>query len=153
MKELKIEIPEGYEVDTEKSTFEKIVFKPIPLKKPAWADFGVVKGYYVTTYGTIYETNDLLGTEANQNTWPTLKEAKACLALSQLCQWRNKYNGDWTPDWRDESTKYIIYGGMSGLTKGSGDAFPYVLSFKTKEIRDKFFEDFQDLLLTVLPLL
>ena len=27
MKEFKIEIPEGYEIDKEKSTFEKIVFK------------------------------------------------------------------------------------------------------------------------------
>ena len=26
-KELKIQIPEGYEIDKEKSTFEKIVFK------------------------------------------------------------------------------------------------------------------------------
>ena len=28
-KELKIEIPKGYEIDKEKSTFEKIVFKKI----------------------------------------------------------------------------------------------------------------------------
>jgi hypothetical protein len=28
MKEVKIEIPNGYEIDQEKSTFEKIVFKP-----------------------------------------------------------------------------------------------------------------------------
>lgn len=27
MKELKIEIPDGYEIDKEKSSFEKIVFK------------------------------------------------------------------------------------------------------------------------------
>lgn len=29
-KELKIEVPQGYEIDRQKSTFEKIVFKKIP---------------------------------------------------------------------------------------------------------------------------
>ena len=29
-KELKIEIPQGYEIDRQKSTFEKIIFKKIP---------------------------------------------------------------------------------------------------------------------------
>ena len=29
MKELKIEVPQGYEIDKEKSTFEKIVFKKV----------------------------------------------------------------------------------------------------------------------------
>lgn len=30
MKNLKINVPEGYEIDTAKSTFENIVFRPIP---------------------------------------------------------------------------------------------------------------------------
>lgn len=30
-KELKIEIPKGYEIDKEKSTFEKIVFKKLTI--------------------------------------------------------------------------------------------------------------------------
>ena len=29
-KELKIEVPQGYEIDRQKSTFEKIIFKKIP---------------------------------------------------------------------------------------------------------------------------
>lgn len=33
MKELKIEIPKGYEIDEKNSTFEKIVFKPLENKK------------------------------------------------------------------------------------------------------------------------
>ena len=33
-KELKITVPEGYEVDTEQSTFECIVFKPIKKELP-----------------------------------------------------------------------------------------------------------------------
>ena len=36
-KSLKINIPEGYEIDTEKSTFAEIVFKPINSLK-TWED-------------------------------------------------------------------------------------------------------------------
>lgn len=34
MKSLNIQIPEGYEIDKDLSTFEKIVFKPIPKVDP-----------------------------------------------------------------------------------------------------------------------
>lgn len=36
MKEFKIQVPEGYEVDKEKSTFENIVFKSKYVKR--WED-------------------------------------------------------------------------------------------------------------------
>ena len=40
MKELNIQVPEGYEVDKEKSTFEKIIFKKIENKLPkTWEEF------------------------------------------------------------------------------------------------------------------
>ena len=40
MKELKIEVPQGYEIDKEKSTFEKIVFKKIKVELPkTWDEF------------------------------------------------------------------------------------------------------------------
>ena len=41
MKDLKIEIPEGYEIDKEKSTFEHIIFMPISEKinKPCTAEY------------------------------------------------------------------------------------------------------------------
>ena len=41
MKTVKIEIPIGYEIDKEKSTFEKIVFKKI---KSEWVDLGLPSG-------------------------------------------------------------------------------------------------------------
>ena len=37
-KELKIKIPKGYEIDRQKSTFEKIVFKKIPENPKTWED-------------------------------------------------------------------------------------------------------------------
>lgn len=41
MKTVEIEIPIGYEIDKEKSTFEKIVFKKI---KNGWVDLGLPSG-------------------------------------------------------------------------------------------------------------
>ena len=35
-KELKIDVPQGYEIDRQKSTFEKIVFKKIPENPKTW---------------------------------------------------------------------------------------------------------------------
>lgn len=46
-----IEIPDGYEVDKDKSTFTKIVFKPIEPKYPkSWNDAFInntIRGYWI----------------------------------------------------------------------------------------------------------
>jgi hypothetical protein len=44
MKTLKIDIPEGYEIDEEKSTFQNIVFKPVYKVKEKWIDLGLPSG-------------------------------------------------------------------------------------------------------------
>nr|DAU65294.1 MAG TPA: hypothetical protein [Caudoviricetes sp.] len=45
-KELKIEVPQGYEIDKENSTFEKIVFKKVEKELPkSWEDLGEIKRY------------------------------------------------------------------------------------------------------------
>lgn len=38
-KEIKIEIPQGYEIDKEKSTFEKIVLKKICNRPKTWEGY------------------------------------------------------------------------------------------------------------------
>ena len=38
-KELKIEVPQGYEIDRQKSTFEKIIFKKIAENPKTWEDY------------------------------------------------------------------------------------------------------------------
>ena len=44
-KELKIKIPKGYEIDRQKSTFEKIIFKKIPDNPKTWEDYcSLMKG-------------------------------------------------------------------------------------------------------------
>ena len=49
-KTIEIIAPEGYEVDKEKSSFEKIVFRALPDKglPRSWEELNNVSGYYIT---------------------------------------------------------------------------------------------------------
>ena len=87
-KEMKIQVPEGYEIDKEKSTFEKIVFKKLENELPkSWEELDIVKGFYVDSLSEITSTGEVTcAEEYNRNTFPTRKEAKASIALAQLCQ-------------------------------------------------------------------
>lgn len=104
-KELKIEVPQGYEIDKEKSTFEKIVFKKVEKELPkSWEDLMTVKGYCVSTFSKIEDCSEECYTyKENKNIFPTKEEAEACLALAQLCQLRDRYNDGWKPDWEDDN--------------------------------------------------
>ena len=154
-KEMKIQVPEGYEIDREKSTFEKIVFKKIERKLPKrWEELKVVEGFYIDEDSHIHDCPMVDVLRKNKNVFPTEEEAEACLALAQLCQLRDRYNDGWKPDWiNNKEYKYSIV-----INKGEPFVETYfnvqkVLSFKTEELRDKFLENFRDLIETAEPLL
>ena len=96
-KEVKIDIPEGYEIDKENSTFECIKFKPKSSKKYiAYEDickslFPNSRGYYITTYGEIIE-NPLLESFGDANNAPNKKQLERLLALNQLMNIAYYYN-------------------------------------------------------------
>ena len=89
--------------------------------------------------------------------FPTIEEIKANNALRKLCYLRDAYNGEPLADWCDWSDrkklKYRIeyYDGI--LSKQNYTFTQRVLAFKTEELRDKFLENFEDLILTAKPLL
>jgi len=124
------------------------------LSKPEWADFGIVKGFYVDYDSGIESYDEVNSKESNKNVFPTEEEAEACLTLSQLCQWRDKYNEGWKPDWtKDSEYKWFIeFYDEKIITMNSLKARS-VLAFKTTEIRDKFLEDFSELIKIAMPLL
>ena len=154
-KTIEIIAPEGYEVDKEKSSFEKIVFRALPEKglPRSWEELNNVSGYYVTdTVGL--KAYSFLTCKTNRNTWPTREEAEASIALAQLCQLRDRYNGGWKPDWTDEATeKYFILLLAGEPRKDFSYRVSHPLSFKTEELRDKFMENFSDLIEKAKPLL
>ena len=154
-KELKIQVPEGYEIDKENSTFEKIVFKKIENKLPKkWEDLYEVKGWFVDFHSDVVTSGSMRTGDSVKNRFPTKEEAKACLALAQLCQLRDRYNDGWKPNWKDDGEiKYCIEFFKGKIEKECHYITKRVLCFKTRELRDKFLENFRDLIEIAKPLL
>ena len=157
-KEFKIQVPEGYEIDREKSTFEKIVFKKVENELPKnWCDLKFIKGFFVNGESEIKEINEtrdkILAIEGNRNVFPNREEAEACLALAQLCQLRDRYNDGWKPDWTDFTMKPSIYFHKDIATTGENRSERTILYFRSEKIRDKFLENFKGLIEIAKPLL
>ena len=153
-KEFKIQVPEGYEIDRENSTFEKIVFKKVDDLPKSWKEFGEVEGWFVNNRCEIdyYDEGDSTN-DMDKNLFPTKEEAEACVALVQLCQLRDRYNDGWKPDYKDNNVKYLLYYWGDTITKSRTTGASNLLVFKTEELRDKFLENFRDLIEIAKPLL
>lgn len=150
---LNIVPPEGWEIDKDKSTIEKIIFKEKETELPkTWKELKRIKGYFITSYSHIQTYENTINNE-NKNTFPTKELAEAALALSQLLQLRDRYNDDWKSDWTDCSTKYCIYVYGEELKKEGKCVTQRIMHFRTKELRDLFFTNFKNLLEIAKPLL
>ena len=163
-KELKIQIPEGYEIDKEKSTFEKIVFKKKENAKPrSWEEYYKQQiankkcGYYIDDVNcdsAVIVWDDFVGADRWRNVLPSKELTEAFLAMMQLMSLRQAWIGDWKPDWScGYSSNYCII--------GAGDRFDvcilgkcrYALSFPTIEMAKDFMDCFKDLLEIAKPLI
>lgn len=154
-KEMKIQAPEGYEIDKEKSTFEKIVFKKVENELPkSWEDLYEVGGWFVDFHSKVVTSGSMRTADSVKNRFPTKEEAEACVALAQLCQLRDRYNGGWKPNWNSMAeTKYVIEIFKNNIVKNLYGGKHRILAFKTEELRDKFLENFEDLIEIAKPLL
>lgn len=111
-KELKIEIPEGYEIDKENSTFECIKFKKKELTYSDVAEklFKEKTVFYITNSGLIrFEPcSQIHCSEPNNCT--SENQVKKLVAINKLMNVAKYLNGDWTPDWNDnKQDKYYLY--------------------------------------------
>ena len=59
-KEMKIQVPEGYEIDREKSTFEIIVFRKVEAEElpKSWEGLKIIDGFFVSNLGYIEKVSD-----------------------------------------------------------------------------------------------
>lgn len=94
-KELKIEIPKGYEIDKENSTFERIKFKPIK-KDITYEDvcntlFKNDTGYFIDRYGEVNFYNIGIN-RFDANNAPNGRQLNRLLALNQLLNIAAYYN-------------------------------------------------------------
>ena len=94
--------------------------------------------------------HEILGGRApktDRNLLPSYKSAEAHLALMQLERLRDCYRNGWEPDWEDaDTTKYSIFNFRNKLKKERAWEWSRLLSFQTIELRDKFFDNFKDLI-------
>ena len=95
-KELKIQVPEGYEIDKENSTLECIKFKPIKkdityknVSNKLFNDNEKIY-YYIDSCGDIQFCQTTNVEDANNAT--TVKQLKRILALNQLLNIAEYYN-------------------------------------------------------------
>lgn len=138
-KEFKIEIPEGYEVDKENSTFEKIIFKKVEEKltyeKIAEKLFKFETHYYIDSNGVIRKNS---ADWKCPNAAPTSQQLEKLLALNKLINVAYYLNDGWEPDWNDSGQeKFYIYYNNAIKTLNVSVNFYYngsVVYFKSKEI-------------------
>jgi hypothetical protein len=156
MKTLKIEIPNGFEIDKENSTFEQIVFKEIKKELPkTWEELKEISGYYTNADCTLGSQNKDFPTNSNNvNIFATEEQAKASIALAQLSQLREVYRNGWVPNWSSfEQDKFIIDFADNKINKSCYQVADTFLAFQDKETRDLFLENFKDLIEQTKPLM
>ena len=155
---VKIVAPEGYEIDKESSTFEKIVFKKVENKYPKdWEEafFGKnIQGFWIERNGEINDANYDADLE-DIVIFKTKKQAKSALAYAQLTQLMALpcYNGDWEADWTNGDTiKYVIRGFDNDIELVERCNTSSPIAFKSREVRDAFYNNHMDLLETYFEL-
>lgn len=122
-------------------------------KEKKWEDFGRLKGYYIDDSSSIVDYGKdrlLMSVGSNRNIHPTEAEAKRALALIQLTQWRDKYNGEPLEDWCDwedgNQMKHCIVPFEKTYSILTVNIYREKLTFKTEAIRKQFMKDHKTLL-------
>lgn len=146
-KELKIIPPIGYEIDRQKSTFEKIVFKKIPGNPKTWEEYcSLMKGK--TVYYTNCNNIIVSGFSDAHDKFATKKRAEQFIALGKLLQLRDCWVKGYT------EFRYAVYGDILDRTVICDwlDNVHYPLTFPTKEMAEEFKNCFEDLIKQAFPL-
>lgn len=147
-KELKIEVPQGYEIDRQKSTFEKIIFKKIPDNPKTWDDYcSLMKGK--TVYYTNCNTITVSGFSDAHDKFTTKKRAEQFIALGKLLQLRDY----WVKGYSE--FRYAVYGDWLDGTAICDwrENIHYPLTFPTQEMAEDFKNCFEDLIKEAYPLI
>lgn len=102
-KELKIEAPEGYEVDWDNSSMNTIRFKPIK-EKITYQD--VINNLKATNIGVSVQHGL---TKIDKDFFITSeKQLEQLLAINKLMNVAKYLNGNWKINWRSKQEKYYI---------------------------------------------
>lgn len=141
-KELNIIPPIGYEIDRQKSTFEKIIFKKITENPKTWEDYcSLMKGK--TVYYTNCNNIIVSGFSDAHDKFPTKERAEQFIAIGKLIQLRDY----WVKGYSE--FRYAVYGEIVFKFVGPPS---YYLTFPTKEMAEEFKDCFSELIEQAFPL-
>ena len=146
-KELKIIPPIGYEIDRQKSTFEKIVFKKIPENPKTWEEYcSLMKGK--TVYYTNCNNIIVSGFSDAHDKFVNKKRAEQFIALGMLLQLRDY----WVKGYSE--FRYAVYGDRLDGTAICDwcENTNHPLTFPTREMAEEFKNCFSDLIKKAFPL-
>ena len=147
---IEIEVPDGKKAVWKDN---KIVFEDIkpPLPK-TWEEFceqNPIKNieYYIdahcNTYGPGRRIRDIY---EDRNILPSKMAAEQHLALMQLHQLRDCYRQGWIPNYADNSKKWYITNFRNRLRVAAIFNYKGFLIFQTKDLAEKFLNNFKDLI-------
>lgn len=162
-KERKIIAPDGCEIEKVEliDGVAVVTFREKKRKLPkSWEEFCEMfpvkkEEFYISDFSNILnrtDVGDYRHIEEDKNMLPDRATAEAVLALCQLVQLRNAYNGDWVPDYKTAETKWTIEFESYNIAKNTTKGWPCILTFKSEELRDQFLENFGDLIEKSKPL-
>ena len=137
IKKVSIEIPEGYEIDRENSTFENIIFK----KKRTintFSDLIEIKGFHIDKSSKesikVWES-----TPNNVIIFIDEEHAKSAIALAKISQLMPYYGGEVTEEeWKNDEWKYSILVDTNRISSYKSAHIRDLIAFHTEEQRDKF---------------
>ena len=146
-KELKIIPPIGYEIDHQKSTFEKIIFKKIPDNPKTWEEYcSLMKGK--TVHHTDYYYIILESFQDAHNMFATEERARQFIALGKLIQLRDY----WVKGSKFKDAVGVFTWNDGLIVTNNCDINDCALTFPTQEMADKFITCFRDLIKQASPL-
>ena len=149
-KELKIIPPIGYEIDRQKSTFEKIVFKKIEHCKPTtWEEYCKYAKDCPSYYGNprknnIFETRF----DGFYNEFFTEERAKQYVSLGKLLQLRDY----WVKRSKFKDAIGVFTWSDGLIVTNNCDINDCALTFPTQEMAEEFKDCFSDLIKQAYPL-
>lgn len=149
-KEIKITPPEGYEIDKENSTFERIKFKPVVKR---WRDTNPKVGGYFLSGNQIRQLPDDYNEYwhlGSHDVFATEKHAKSAFAMAQISQIMThdeRFGGPVTDEeWNSNASfKYIIERYNNEIRVDSYYYDYKFLAFHTAEQRNLFLKENEDL--------
>lgn len=145
-KEIRIQVPEGMEIDRENSTFECIKFKP---KVMTYTDVIDVLShrfnaqYYITSFGMITKSIEGCTEYTASNAAYSTKQLEKLLAINKLMTVALYLNDGWKPNWKNiDERKYFIkvYENTSILTDYTTYTNSQLVHFKSGVLAKKAVE-------------